>query len=82
MSVRTKHPTYRCRCGKQLWLTEGRTDLKPGSFTFCAGCGDLLRFGVGLRLARVDAAEIEQMDPVNRAWIRKVQEAIRRMRPN
>lgn len=72
----------KCRgCGKQLEkhaaVSGARIEPQPGDLSICFGCGTLARYGAGLELVPVELDQVAELDAMDRARIRRLQDMCR-----
>ena len=80
---KTLVPLCTCACGATLDAASGRpgAEPSPGDLSICIECGNVSAFGPGLRLLPVDLEHLD-MDPMQKAQLRRVQAAIQARRPS
>lgn len=85
----TRLPAQRCECGKILDTHGGRSGTEPKpptrgneSLSICNECGRLARFDADLRLVPVELDAMDDIDPMQKAEIKRIQAAIRARRKN
>ncbi len=69
-------------CGRQNELVTGQSGDAPGpgAFSLCALCGGINQFDDGLRLRRVDEAQLEALPPEHRSQLLEMQALLRAAR--
>jgi len=70
-------PVDACRCGYILDMATGKAAPRPGDFSVCLSCGNLLRFTDDLRTRDTTCEDVAVLDEEDIAYIGRVQDAIR-----
>lgn len=76
----SKLPPSQCPACKKVidaaTIASGKTEVpRPGDFTICIYCGEVLRFGPELELIQADLNDLASLDEPTRNFIGRVQQA-------
>ena len=78
VSVQTATPPdLCCRCGYVFEVVTGSRTLRPGDFTVCFGCGELLRYEPDMRTRRTTCEDVAELTPSQVEGVSRAQAAIR-----